>query len=61
MAEEAPWLSGLQIVGWSLLATSAAVLPSLRRRKESEDEDKEKMPAVDWLFGRFNVELLMAR
>ena len=59
---ESPWLAGLQVVGWSLLATSVALLPMLRERKDEDREvDEAAVPAVDWLFARFNVELLLAR
>lgn len=60
VAESSPFLGGLQMVGYTLLATGAVLLPSLRQRKAAKDEEREATN-VDWLFGRFDIELLMAR
>jgi hypothetical protein len=68
-AEDSAWLAaedaglwrGLQLVGLPLLASSIALTPALVRRKKAEENDQPAVRAVDWLFGRLNVELLMAR
>ncbi len=60
---ETAWLENLQYVGWPLLAASVVLIPTLfeRRVKEDRESEDDTHPAVDWLFGRFNCELLMAR
>jgi hypothetical protein len=57
-AADAEFLHGLQIVGFSLLAASVALLPTLRWNAPRKRDD-EFEPAADWLFGRLNVELLV--
>jgi hypothetical protein len=58
---ETAWLESLQYVGWPLVAAAtAALVPSrLERRKKHDEEDDA--PALDWLFGRLQVEPLLAR
>ena len=42
-----------------MLAASAAMIPTLRRNRDEEDRAGDDFrPAADWLFGRFQVELL---
>ncbi len=62
-SSQSPWLDGLQLAGWSLIAASAALLPVLlekrKRRVESVASiDRAMDPGFDWLSGRFQVELL---
>jgi hypothetical protein len=57
-AADAEFLQGLQIVGFALLAGSVALLPTLRFGKPRKRDD-EVEPAVDWLFGRLQVEPLL--
>jgi hypothetical protein len=53
------WLSGLQVAGLTMLAASVAMIPTLRHNRESENHAGDEFgSAADWLFGRFQVELL---
>lgn len=63
LSNEVAFLEGMKFVGWPLLLTSLCALPLMRERKKSEDdaEEESSSPAIDWLFGRLNVELLLAR
>jgi hypothetical protein len=60
-AAEAAWLQSLQYVGWPLLLASLAMIPQRRRRGSTMQERECDKPAIDWLFSRFQIELLLAR
>ncbi len=58
---ETAWLESLQYVGWPLVAAAtAALVPAMFERRKKNDEEDEA-PALDWLFGRLQVEPLLAR
>lgn len=61
LVTDTAWLESLQYVGWPLMAASLALVPALFERREKKTTEVSSNPTVEWLFGRLQVEPLLAR